>query len=58
LFRSAGSLRFGPNPRLRPAEFYCTTRDGIDDRLAASGIYFYRLETAGTMTTKKMILLK
>jgi|GEM_PF-3360513 len=42
------------------AGYYRTMWDGIDDhdRSAPSGIYFYRLETKGTTTTKKMILLK
>jgi hypothetical protein len=46
--------------RFHAVGYYRTTWDGIDDRdrTAPSGIYFYRLETNGTMTTKKMILLK
>ena len=43
-----------------PAGNFQTTWDGADDRdrPVASGVYFYRLETNGTITTKKMILLK
>jgi hypothetical protein len=36
------------------------TWNGVDDlgRTVTSGLYFYRLETSGAISTRRMILLK
>jgi len=43
-----------------PAGFRSVTWQGIDDagNRVSSGVYFYRLETAGKSITKKMVLVK
>ncbi len=46
--------------RVMVASRYEITWDGADDlgRQVASGVYFYRLEIAGELETRKMVLLK
>ncbi len=44
----------------RPAGYNETQWDGLNQsgEPAASGVYFYRLETSGQVLTRKMILVK
>ncbi len=45
---------------IRPAGRQTTTWDGTDNsgNQVSTGVYFYRLNTAGNVFTKKMVLLK